>query len=231
MRILNAIFRNVTMLNLLLLAILVLSVDYAVLPYLNVSVKVAVPSARAVETEQAESAQAGGMQSQPNYLMVAEENLFHPERRIPPEKKAEQVLPKPELTLYGTAIAEGIKVAFVEDGKAPVTTPGRGKRQTVLKEGDAIGGFVLREIQPDKITLVKGEEKMVVNLLDLKKNRSSETTTGGPPSGPAAAPLAGPRGSAAVLPAQPVPVETRAPPAAPGSTTRPMRTPVGGSRR
>jgi hypothetical protein len=102
--------------------------------------------------------------------VVAEENVFHPERRIPPEKREEAQLPKPDLVLYGTILNGDVSVAYVEDKKSPYTTPGRGKRPRVLKKGDAIGGFVLKEIDPTRITLVRNDETMVVTL-DAVKDR------------------------------------------------------------
>ncbi len=68
--------------------------------------------------------------------MISEQNLFHPERKIPPEKQQEKAVPKPDLFLYGTLITNDASYAFVEDKKAPYSTAGRGKRQTTLKKGD-----------------------------------------------------------------------------------------------
>jgi len=68
--------------------------------------------------------------------VIREKNLFHPERKIPPEQQPEKVTPKPDAFLYGTLIADDASYAFIEDKKAPYSTPGRGKRQTILKKGD-----------------------------------------------------------------------------------------------
>ncbi|MFQ3574032.1 MAG: hypothetical protein SNJ53_05310 [Thermodesulfovibrionales bacterium] len=106
-----------------------------------------------------------------DYIVISDLNLFHPERKIPPLQPVKVELPKPELILYGTLVSADAKIAYLEDIKAPITTPGRGKRQRAMKIGEAIGGFVLKEIHPDKIVLIRGEDTMVVNVIDPKKKR------------------------------------------------------------
>ncbi|MCX8026574.1 MAG: hypothetical protein N3A62_01790 [Thermodesulfovibrionales bacterium] len=106
-----------------------------------------------------------------DYLVISDLNLFHPDRKIPPLQPQKVELPKPDLVLYGTLISTDTKIAYIEDLKAPVTTPGRGKRQKAMKIGESIGGFVLKEIHPDRIVLFRGEESMVVNVIDPKKKR------------------------------------------------------------
>ena len=98
---------------------------------------------------------------------------------IPPEKIVEiaAVIPKPELVLYGTLISDNVSIAYVEDKKAPYSTPGRGKRQTQLKKGDNVSGYVLQDIEPNRIVLVKGEEKLVVMLDEKDRKRGGETAT------------------------------------------------------
>jgi hypothetical protein len=200
MRLLKYLARNINILNLLLAALtLVILVD-AVSPLLSVKVgykaRPSVPSDAPFKTEQPLV-----LPTPLDYTIVAEENLFHPERRIPLEKKEEALLPKPELVLYGTIVTGDVTLAYVEDKKAPYTTPGRGKRPRVLKKGDAIGGFVLKEIDPTKITLVRNDEVMVVNL-DASKERgegqgktppktpTGAATPGAPPQRSVLSPLA-----------------------------------------
>jgi hypothetical protein len=101
--------------------------------------------------------------------MVGENNLFHPERIIPAEKKEEKQLPKPEVVLYGTTISDDLKIAYLEDLKAPKSTPGRGRRQLSLRKGDSLGGFILKEISTDKIVMVRGEEVLTVSIYDSHK--------------------------------------------------------------
>ncbi|MEW6585482.1 MAG: hypothetical protein AB1442_07685 [Nitrospirota bacterium] len=114
-----------------------------------------------------------------DFVAVAEDNLFHPERIIPPDKKKEeQPLPKPEFVLYGTLVTDTVSLAYLEDQKAPRNTPGRGKRQTALKKGDSMSGFLLKEIETDKVVMVRGEEKMTVYVRDPQKKKSRVAETG-----------------------------------------------------
>lgn len=113
------------------------------------------------------------------YMVIAGKNTFHPDRIVPVEKvekkdeKTAPPLPKPEIVLYGTLISDKLSLAYIEDKNAPVTTPGRGKRVRVAKKGEDIGGFILKEIKADSIYLVRGEEKMTVNLTSPSKKRES----------------------------------------------------------
>jgi hypothetical protein len=208
MRFVRYIYRNVNPLNIILLIGAVLLAIGAFTPYFYAQVKYSLPAAKLppAEEEKASEAVAAGP-SLSDYMVIAEQNLFHPDRKIPPEKKEAQQLPKPELILYGTLVTDGMSVAYVEDKKNPKTTPGRGKRQTVMKKGEAVGGFVLKEIEADRIVLARGDETMVVHLNQGDKPRISDV--------PAAAPAGGrpaPTPQPVVKPAQPAPV-----PAKPGS--------------
>ena len=164
-----------------------------------------------------------------DYVMIADENLFHPERRIPPEKKDEAALPKPEFVLFGTLITSQTKVAYLEDKKAPVTTPGRGKRQTALHIGESLSGFTLKEISADKVIMKRGEETQIVLLNDTQNPKTREaggpagphgqtpkgqvTVSPSPPAGqPAPPPFPGRPG--AIPPGQTSPAPSGGPPAA-----------------
>ena len=141
------------------------------------------PQAKPKPVEEAEKPQEKNSNVLPSdYTVIGELNLFHPERRIPVEKKAEEI-PKPELILYGTMVQDNVQYAFIEDKKNPKTTPGRGNRQTIIKKGDVIGGFVVSEIRADRITLTKGDEKMTVLLTSAdKRNGSTAGTEANSPS-------------------------------------------------
>ena len=106
--------------------------------------------------------------------MISEQNLFHPDRVIPVEKKEEKTIPQPDIVLYGTLITPDKSIAFIEDKKAPTSTPGRGRRQVVLGKGEQLAGYVLRQIEADRIVLVKGDETMVVRLDDGKSRKAPE---------------------------------------------------------
>jgi hypothetical protein len=201
------ISRHINPLNIILVASAVLIALGALSPYFYPQVRYTLPTAKvpAVEEEKAPEVVATGP-SMSDYMVIAEQNLFHPERKIPAEKKEAQQLPKPELILYGTFISDGMSIAYVEDKKNPKTSPGRGKRQTVMKKGDAVSGFVLKEIEVDRIMLSRGEETMVVHLNQGDKPRMSEVPAAAPGGRPAPTPMP------VVKPAQQAPV-----PAKPGS--------------
>jgi len=113
-----------------------------------------------------------------DFIVVAEKNLFHPERRMPTDKKGEQDLVRPEVVFYGAIITSDKKIAYVEDKKNPYSTPGRGKRQMPITEGAMIGGYKLTEVNPESIVLVRGDDRMVVNLRDHKERHAPEMPAG-----------------------------------------------------
>jgi hypothetical protein len=149
---------------------LFLEFDY---PLLNKRITVTTFEAKEIRMHSEEKAAPESSAPYADFVTIAEKNLFHPEREIPKGETA--VVPKPELILYGTLITDDVSIAYVEDKKSPYSTPGRPKRQTALKKGSSIGGYVLREIEPNRIVLVRGEDKLVVMLDDSEKRKGSET--------------------------------------------------------
>jgi hypothetical protein len=111
-----------------------------------------------------------------DYAIIMEKNLFHPERKIPVEKKQEQQVARPEIILYGTLITDEQGIAYIEDIKNPYSTPGRGKRQVTVKEGDTISGYKLIKISVGSILLARGDDKMTVFLNTRKERKSAEFT-------------------------------------------------------
>ena len=236
MRFLTYVFKSVNLLNLLLLAAVASLVVYLVYPLLNVKVTYK-PPALAQQTPASKEEKPLTGQSPPasDYMVVAEQNIFHPERKIPPEAKDEKALPKPEIFLYGTLLADNMRLAYIEDRKSPQNTPGRGKRQTVVKQGDVISGFVLKSVETDRIVLVRGEEQMIVYLSDAKKQRevvTAPTPTGQRGAAPGASPFpapgsgpAGAPGAVATPTAPPAAAQARSPASvAPGVTPQPTPT-------
>ncbi len=187
---LRFLMKNVNVLNCLLTLAVSAAAYQVTVPFLNVKTRVSLPAI--VKVKAAMPATKPTPASLPNptladYMPVSEQNLFHPERRIPPEKKEEAAVPKPELILYGTMIADNLSIAYVEDKKAPYSTPGRGQRQKQLKKGDQVSGYTLRDVEPNRIVLVKGQEKLVVMLDNKDKKRSGEAQAPGPATTPSAA--------------------------------------------
>ena len=150
--IMGHILKNLNLLNVLLAAALVATAHYIVFPLVNKKPDFSPPAIKALP-EQVKNQTAPGESAGASidYVVIADQNLFHPDRKIPVDKPQEKTLPKPELVLYGTLIADNISLAYVEDVKSPLTTAGRGKRLRVLKKGDALSGFVLKSIEPDTI--------------------------------------------------------------------------------
>ncbi|RJQ21553.1 MAG: hypothetical protein C4560_03615 [Nitrospiraceae bacterium] len=165
------LLKNINLLNLILLTAIVLWTYHFVMPSLKNDIDYALPSAGEIVEGKVEASTEKQNPSFTEYLIIAEKNPFHPERTIPVEKKEEKPLPKPEIVLYGTIVTKDLSLAYIEDKNSPVTSPGRGKRVRVLKKGDEINGFVLKEIKPDKIVMVRGEERITVNLLSPSKKR------------------------------------------------------------
>jgi len=159
-------FRNINLLNIMLITSIIILANYTVLPMFNMNIRYTLPAVKKTIGDTDEKPAESHIPSLTDYTMIAEENLFHPERKIPVEKKDEQPLPKPDFVLYGTLITDDMRIAYMEDLKAPRSSPGRGKRQISMKKGDTLSGFTLKEIEVEKIVMVRGEEKMVVNMND-----------------------------------------------------------------
>jgi hypothetical protein len=176
---LKLLLRNINLLNIILIAFVILVAGYVVLPMLNIKVKFTPSIPKKTLSTKEEIPPEGQAQSPSDFLIIAEQNLFHPERIIPSEQQEEQPLQKPDFVLYGTLIADNISVAYMEDKKSPRTTPGRGKRQTALKKGDTLSGYTLKEIDPEQVILVRGDETLIVKVIDpnVKKDREGGSTS------------------------------------------------------
>ncbi len=175
---------NLNILNILLataaVALFIL-LDY---PLINSEVRIIRPKAKPAAVAGVEKAAPASTIAYMDYAVIAEKNLFHPDRKVPVEKKDNKLLVRPEIVLYGTMIAGDKKLAYIEDKKAPYSTPGRGKRQVTIPEGGMISGFKLTEIHEDRILLVRGEEKMLVRLNDGKIRAQVPTQAGAMPAPP-----------------------------------------------
>lgn len=153
-----------------------------------------------------------------DYMVISEQNLFNPERKMPEQKAEKEAAPlsKPDFVLDGTLITDELKMAFMQDRKSPVSTPGRPNRQTTLRIGDSMSGFKLMQIEKDKVVMQRGEEKIVVSLetAEKDKNRSqTETTATSTPPGLTATqtgPTARPTGPTARQPIRTIPTRRAA---------------------
>lgn len=169
------LLKNLNLLNILLAAAVVASAHYIVFPLVNQKPVFSIPAIQSLPEAAKDRTAAAVPAAEPNsYTVIADQNLFNPERKIPVEKPPEKILPKPELVLYGTLITGNTSLAYVEDLKAPLTTPGRGKRLRVLRIGDMLSGFTVKSIEPNRIVLTRGDEVMTVSI-DKTKDRTKNS--------------------------------------------------------
>lgn len=201
-------FLSLNVLNGLLAAAVAAVVYFAVLPVWSPVTRISLPPVKTTAESSGEATVPPQHSPVADYAVISDRNLFHPERKIPPEKQPEKATPKPEVFLYGTLITGEASYAFIEDKKAPHSTEGRGKRQLVLKKGASLGGYRLDTIEANRIVLVKGEEKVVVMLDDRGKKRSDES----PAASAAARPFPGGTAPPPVKPASPQAMPSSAPP-------------------
>lgn len=169
----KSFLRNINLLNVLLIAAILIFVNYTILPLLNMNVRFTLPTAIKPPVQKEEKAAESTVPSLTDYAVIAEENLFHPERMIPVETAEEQNVPKPEFILLGTVITDDMKLAYLENLKEPYSTAGRGKRQRSLRIGDTLSSYTLTEVYPEKVVMVRGQDRIEVNLDDSTKQRTS----------------------------------------------------------
>ncbi|TAN37640.1 MAG: hypothetical protein EPN25_15080 [Nitrospirae bacterium] len=172
---LRDILKNLNVINTLLIGILVFMTVSLLLPVRSKKAAYVPPVAKEKAPQGADKDKTAEVKgpSPLDYVIIPEQNLFHPDRKIPVPKAEAAPLPKPDFILYGTLISGDVSVAYMEDKKAPKTTQGRGKRQTTVKLGDAISGFILKEIDTNRVVLARGDESLVVNLDDKVKVRET----------------------------------------------------------
>jgi hypothetical protein len=171
-RFLTFVARQTNGLNVLLAILLVLLVDATILPLCRTGAEFAMPSpigGPSVEVGQTHLADV----DHADYARLVQENFFHPERKFPiPAKKEKQevITTRPEIVLYGTYITSDLRLAFVEEKGSPVFSTGRGQKHTTVRLGERVAGFELKQIEPDKIVLVKEKESITI-FLRTKKPR------------------------------------------------------------
>lgn len=188
----RSLLSNINVMNLLLAVVLLFVAYFTFLHSPSVNVRhVKRPVKRAAsDSKSAQAKKTAGDDKTPfptDYVVIAEQNLFHPDRKIPEkkvEKKPGPPEPKPDFVLDGTLMTGETKIAFMEDKKQPVNTPGRPNRQTPLKIGESLSGYTLTEIDKDKVVMRKGDDKVVVDLTDPSKKRQYVSTNPQPAPGP-----------------------------------------------
>ncbi|MEN6373702.1 MAG: hypothetical protein ABFD75_02835 [Smithella sp.] len=179
MKIVSYALKNINILNMLLAAVSAGLFFTLVYPLLDADVKVKIPQVKPEPVKQVAAVMpAENPPTTLDYVIVTEKNLFHPERRMPLSKAEEEKVARPEIVFYGAIISAEKKIAYIEDKKNPYSTPGRGKRQKPVVQGTMIGGYTLKEVNPETIVLVRGKDRMVVNLRDQKDRQATEPSTG-----------------------------------------------------
>jgi len=145
-----------------------------------------------------------------SFILIAEKNIFHPERKefpvLPDPSKDKKPMVRPQIILYGVTIAGDYKSASIaQQGRALA----RGERAIMtVKIGDRIGDYKLGNILPDRIMLEAQEDSFEVLLYDpnMPKKRvyartenkpamvTSAVSTPAPTTTPAASPSTIPSG-------------------------------------
>lgn len=191
---LKNILRNLNVLNAVLIVLLILFVHYGLMPRLETGIQLKPKTAAGKSSAVADTAgnNAGtktvaGPEAEEEtklvpqeYKIISDENLFHPDRTIVkfvPPTKPEEKLPPPDFVLYGTMLTDSVKLAFIDDKRAPYNTPGsQQKRSRTLKVGDTLSGFTVKEIDHEKVIMARNSEEII-----LKKSASSDKPAPGQP--------------------------------------------------
>jgi hypothetical protein len=168
------ILKNINILNLLLAGIILFLVLYVVLPSFDTGIEFPGPAGQKTPDSPVTGEKAlpdAPIPPASEYALIADKNLFHPERKITEgDQKADTAsAAKTDFVLFGTLIMDELRVAYLEDLNAPVSSPGRGKRQVALKIGDTFNGYTLNEVGAESIVMVKGDERIVVQINDQAK--------------------------------------------------------------
>ena len=182
----SLLLRQLTVLNCILLACILVFAYFILVPMFTGEVRVPSSSIAAVKGADPEKEQAAVPVVNPpmqDYAVIPEKNLFHPDRIIPVEKK-EVTIPRPEFVLYGTLIVDNVRIAYLNDKKTLRTTPGRGKRQVALKVGETLSGYTLKEVLPDGAVLARGDERMVLKIISPENKTERDVAENGMPAMP-----------------------------------------------
>lgn len=196
------LLQSINVLNLLVMTAAIGFFIYFLDPLLGTPMSVKVPPPKEISLGMPVSADETVKPPIADYTLIGEQNLFHPDRIIPEGKKATVSVPRPELVLHGTMMAGGLKIAYLEDKKAAPKTPGRSTPNIVVKEGDNVSGYILKQITENMIVLSNGEEQMTLYLDEIKVRKGEIT---GPTKTPSPATTAPPQ--AAPRPPMPQPAQ------------------------
>ncbi len=182
----KAILKNINVINIILILVLVLFLFKVVLPAYRSDITPIPPvtDKSVSEDTRIEEPSKKELPQPSDYSVIAENNLFHPDRKLVISKGEDQPVQKPDFVLYGTLITGDVKVAYIEDIKSPYTSQGRGKRQRALHIGEELSGYTVSEIYNEKIVMVRGDEIIEVRVIDSSKQRHQKIVTPSKPQKP-----------------------------------------------
>lgn len=96
------------------------------------------------------------------YYVIVRKDLFRPSRSASQLNKTSKLLSLKETPkLFGTIIMSNDKSAILEDPNTKTTK--------LYHINDSVAGFIVTDIQVDKVVLLRGTEKIEVYLRDAKK--------------------------------------------------------------
>ena len=103
------------------------------------------------------------------YDVIATRTLFHPNRSEPRSSEAMAPIlpPAPPLELYGVAISDDTRVAFVQD----LVT----KQILGYKTGDKLAGGQVERIEPDRVVIIRADGPIEVLLHQPKERQPKES--------------------------------------------------------
>lgn len=136
-----------------------------------------------------------------NYQLIVQNDLFRQTRKEPEKDVQQGVQQVPPPRLIGTIITPKGSVAYFEAADA--------RSQKAYRVKDIVSGFTLMEIDSSKVVLQRGEQKVVVDLTDVKKSDKRQDRRAGPvansaPAVPMTTPLPGSQPAAPIVRQQPV---------------------------
>ena len=149
-----------------------------------------------------------------DYRVIAEQNLFDPQRKPWGElepRAAPVATPSPEeIQVLGVVLVGGLKRAIVKLGGrmrqfAPGAPGGRGN--AVLSEGQSVGGYTLETVEPNQVVFASGSNRFTIRI-----TRSAQRDAG--PPAPLASVIQAP--TTPIFEPPPQPGAPPAPPRAPG---------------
>lgn len=94
------------------------------------------------------------------YQVIVQKDLFRPSRTEFKPLAKSALPPTPPPKLFGILIMDNNKIAILEDSTS--------KKKKNYHVGESIGDLVVSEIEKDKVILLRGGEKVVVNLREIK---------------------------------------------------------------